>query len=98
MKTGLEGKGSKLRRKKRSAAKSQARATFIGTRPRLFTMRLRGQTVGVEVFPAIGTTTHVNFEITITHRGKTLDWVLTRAELESIGRAAGTLARQETSH
>jgi hypothetical protein len=61
-------------------------------------MTLRGQAVAVEVIPAVGTTTHVNFEITITRRGKILDWALTRAELESIGRAAGMQAMQETSH
>jgi hypothetical protein len=61
-------------------------------------MTLRGQPVEVEVIQAVGTTTHVNFEITITRRGKILDWALTRAELESIGRAAGVQATQETSH
>lgn len=61
-------------------------------------MTLRGESVDVEVIPAVGTTTHVNFQITITRRGKILDWVLTRAELESIGRVAGMYAKQETSH
>jgi hypothetical protein len=98
VKTGRQVEGSKLRRRKSSAAKRQQRATFIGTRPRIFSMALRGEAVDVEVIPAVGTTTHVNFEITITRRGKILDWVLTGAELESIGRAAGMLARQETSH
>jgi len=54
--------------------------------------------VDVEVTPAVGTTTHVNVQVTIRHRGKILDWVLTRAELESIGRAAGMHTKQETSH
>ena len=61
-------------------------------------MTLRGQAVDVEVIPAVGTTTHVNFEITIRQRGKVLDWVPTRAELESIGRIAGMHSEQETSH
>src|ERR1700751_3152317 len=90
--------GPRLRRKKISAAKHQARATFIGTRPRSFTMTLRGQVVEVELVPAVGTTTHVNFEITISQRGKIVDWVPTRTELESIGRAAGMHTEQETSH
>jgi hypothetical protein len=54
--------------------------------------------VEVELVPAVGTTTHVNFALTISQRGKVLDWVLTRAELETIGRAAGMHTRQETSH
>jgi hypothetical protein len=61
-------------------------------------MMLREQAVDVEVIPAVGTTTHVNFAITIRRRGKILDWVLSRAELESIGRAAGMHSKQETSH
>ena len=98
VKTGRHVEGSRLRRRKSAAAKTQSRANFIGTRPRIFTMTLRGEAVGVEVVPVIGTATHVNFEITITRRGKILDWVLTRAELECIGRAAGMHAKQETSH
>jgi len=98
VKTGRQAAGAKLRRSKRSAAKSHKRATFIGTRPRSFTMTLRGQVVDVEVIPAVGTTTDVNFEITISRRGKILDWVPTREELESIGRAAGMYTTQETSH
>jgi hypothetical protein len=90
--------GSKPRRGKRSAAKSQPRATFIGTRLRSFTMTLRGQAVQVELVPAVSTTTHVNFAITISQRGEVLDWVLSRAELESIGRAAGMHTTPETSH
>jgi hypothetical protein len=98
VKTGRQVKDSKPRRKKSSAAKSQPRATFIGTRPRIFPLTLRGEAVDVEVVPAVGTLTHVNFAITITRRGKILDWVLTPSELESIGRAAGMHAKPETSH
>jgi hypothetical protein len=90
--------GSKRRRRKSPAAKRPPRATFIGTRPRKFTITLRGQAVDVEVTPAVSTTTHVNFEITIRRGGKVLNWVPTRAELESIGRAAGMHSKQETSH
>jgi hypothetical protein len=97
-KTPRQVEGSRLQRKKPSAGKSRARATFIGTRPRSITMVLRGRAVDVEVVPAVGTTTHVYFEITIMARGKVLDWVPTRAELESIGRAAGLHTKQETSH
>jgi hypothetical protein len=98
MKTGSQVAGSKRRRKKTGAVTNRARATFIGTRPRTFTMMLRGLPVDVEVMPAVGTTTHVNFEITIRHGGEILDWVPTQAELESIGRAAGMHTKQETSH
>ena len=98
MKTGRQIEGSKRQRRKSSTAKNQSRATFIGTRPRIFTMTLRGEVVDVEVFPAVGTVTHVNFAITIIQRGTILDWALTPAELESIGRAAGMHAKQETSH
>ena len=73
-------------------------STFIGTRPRIFTMTLRGEAVEVEVVPAVGTATHVNFAITISRRGTILDWALTPGELELIGRAAGMHAKQETSH
>jgi hypothetical protein len=61
-------------------------------------MTLRGQVVDVEVTPAVGTTTHVNFQITISRKGKVLDWVPTRAELERIGYTLGTHAELETSH
>jgi len=61
-------------------------------------MTLRGQAVDVELVPAVSTTTHVNFEITISRRGKTLDWTPTRAELECIGRTAGLHTKQETNH
>lgn len=98
MKTGRQVEGSKRRRSKKAAATSKKRATFIGTRPRVLSLTLRGEVVEVEVIPAIGTMTHVNFEITIRRRGRIVHWVLTPAELESIGRAAGLQARQETRH
>jgi hypothetical protein len=97
VKTGRHIEGSRPRRKKKPAAKGQPRATFIGTRPRTFTMMLRGQAVEVDVVPAVSTTTHVNFAVTISRGGKILDWVPTRAELEAIGRAAGVHTTQETS-
>jgi hypothetical protein len=98
VKTGRHIEGPKRQRKKSAEAKSRSRSTFIGTRPRIFTMALRGEDVEVEVVPAVGTSTHVNFAITISRRGTILDWVLTPAELELIGRAAGMHAKQETSH
>ena len=98
MKTGQHQDRSKPRRKKTQAAKRRPRAAFIGTRPLKVAMTLRGQAVEVEVRPAIGTTTHVNYAITISHAGKALDWVPTRAELEYIGRAAGLHTERETSH
>ena len=61
-------------------------------------MELRGRQVEVEVLPVVNTTTHVNFEITVTCEGKTLDWVLTRVERAQIGRAAGQFTEPETSH
>jgi hypothetical protein len=61
-------------------------------------MTLRGQVVVVEVVPAVGTTTHVNYHVTITRGRKVLDWVPTRAELERIGCAAGMRTELETSH
>jgi hypothetical protein len=54
--------------------------------------------VDVEVRPAIGTTTHVNYAITISRGGKVLDWVPTRAELANIGRTAGMRTELQTSH
>lgn len=98
MKTGPQFEGSKPRRRKKKAAKSRPRARFIGTRPLRFPMTLRGQVVDVEVLPAVGTTTHVNYKLTISLRGKILDWMPTRAELERIGRAAGMLTELQTSH
>ena len=91
--------GAKPRRRKSSAAKARPRAaSFIATRPRKLRMTLRGQAVEVEVVPAVGTTTHVNYKITIRRGGRILDWVPTRAEMERIGCAAGTQAKLETSH
>ena len=98
MKTGPQVEGSKPRRRKKKTAKSRPRARFIGTRPLQFPMTLRGQMVDVEVLPTVGTTTHVNYEITISLGGKILDWVPTRAELEHIGRTAAMLTEQQTSH
>ena len=89
---------AKQRRTKPRSAKRRPRAPFIGTRPLEFPMTLRGQLVDVEVLPAVGTTTHVNYEITIRYKGKVLDWIPTSAELERIGRAAGSLTEQQTSH
>jgi hypothetical protein len=91
--------GSKPRRRKTTPAKARPRgASFIGTRPVKFQMVLRGQTVEVKVLPAIGTTTHINYAITISRGGKLLDWVPTRAELERIGRELGMQTERETSH
>jgi len=90
--------GSKPQRRKRGTPKRKPRATFIGSRPLKFPMYLRGQEVEVEVLPVVNTTTHVNFEITITRQGKPLDWALTRAERAQIGRAAGQFTEPETSH
>lgn len=98
MKTDEHVEGSKPRRRKGRAPKGRPRATFIGTRPLKFPMTLRGRQVEVEVLPVLNTTTHVNFEITITHRGKALNWVPTRAERAQIGRAAGKHTEPETSH
>lgn len=98
MKTGQHEGRSKPRRKKTHAAKRRPRGAFIGTRPLKFPMTLRGQVVEVEVRPAIGTATHVNYAITIRRGGKVLDWVPTRAELASIGRTAGMNTEQQTSH
>jgi len=100
MKARQHVEGSKPRRRKTKPAKARSRgASFIGTRPLKFQMILRGQPVEVKVLPAIGTTTHVNYEITIISRGgKVLDWVPTRAELERIGRELGMHTERETSH
>jgi hypothetical protein len=98
VKTRRRTEGSELRRKKTAAAKRRSRASFIGSRPRKFEMTLRGQQVNVEVLPAVSTTTHVNYEITISRGRKILDWVPTRAELERIGRAAGIHTERQTSH
>jgi hypothetical protein len=100
MKTVDQGERSKPRRRKaaRKTAKRSSRAAFIGTRPLKFPMSLRGQVVDVEVRPAIGTTTHVNYSITISRGGKVLDWIPTRAELANIGRTAGMHTEPQTSH
>jgi hypothetical protein len=98
VKTSSQLEAAKLRRRKTKAAKGRSRAPFIGTRPIKFQMTLRGRVVDVEVLPAVGTTTHVNYEITISQGDKVLDWVPTRAELERIGRAAGSFTEQQTSH
>ena len=98
MKAGRHLEGSKLGRRKSRAAKEQPRAVFIGTRPRKFPMILRGRRVEVEVLPVVSTTTHVNFEVTITRQGKALNWVPTRAERAQIGRAAGMYTEPERTH
>ena len=98
MKTHRHVEGSAPRRKKATAAKRRSRAAFIGTRPLKFPVTLRGQLVEVEVLPAVGTLTHVHYEITVSLGGKVLDWVLTRPELERIGHAAGMHTEQQTSH
>ena len=98
MKTDEHVEGSKRRRGKGKAPKGRRGATFIGTRPLQFPMTLRGQQVEVKVVPVISTTTHVNFQVTITRRGKGLDWVLTRAERAQIGQAAGKHSEPETNH
>ena len=61
-------------------------------------MTLRGQAVEVKVVPVVGTTTIVNYEVTISCEGKVLDWVPTRAELERIGYTAGMHTELQTSH
>ena len=61
-------------------------------------MHLRGQLVDVNVVPAVSTTTHVNYQITISRAGKILDWVPTRAELEQIGRTVARHTVVNNSH
>lgn len=89
--------GAKPRRPS-SKGKGRPHATFIGTRPLKFPMTLRNQKIEVEVRPVVTTTTHLNFEVTITFQGKALDWVPTPAERALIGRAAGMHTVLETSH
>ena len=89
---------SKRRLKKPKAAKRKPSARFIGSRPLTFTMTLRGRVVDVKVIPVVSTTTHVNYEITISCRGRVLDWAPTRAELERIGHTAGMQTERQTSH
>jgi hypothetical protein len=95
VKTEQHAEGLKVRRRKKKAAKGQPR---IGSRPLKFPVTLRGRQVEVEVVPVVNTKTHVNYEVTITCEGKTMDWVLTRAERGQIGRAAGMHSERETSH
>jgi hypothetical protein len=83
---------------RRRKTKTRARAPFIGTRPLKVTMHLRGQLVDVNVVPAVSTTTHVNYQITISRAGKILDWVPTRAELEQIGRTVARHTVVNNSH
>ena len=61
-------------------------------------MTLRRRQVEVQVRPVLTSTTHVNFEVTITCQGKRMHWVPSRAELAEIGRAAGMHAELETNH
>jgi hypothetical protein len=91
--------GSKQRRKKKKTNAARGpRAAFIGSRPLKVQMILRGEAVEVEVLPAVGTTTHVNLQVTISRRGKALNWVPTPAELERIGQLIGKLTERQTSH
>jgi hypothetical protein len=98
VKTERHVEGSKVRRRKKKAAEGQPRAAFIGSRPLKFPVTLRGRQVEVEVVPVVNTKTHVNYEVTITYQGKTMDWELNRAERAHIGRAAGMYSEPETSH
>jgi hypothetical protein len=98
MKTGFHLESSKRRLKKPKAAKRKTRARFIGTRPLTFKMTLRGTVVDVKLIPVVSTTTHVNYEISISRGRKVLDWVPTRAELERIGRTAAMQTERQTSH
>ena len=95
MKTSGDVQGSKPRR---GRTKVRARAPIIGTRPLQVSMHLRGQLVDVKVVPAVSTTTHVNYQITISCGGKVLDWVPNRAELEQIGRAVAKQTDIQNSH
>jgi hypothetical protein len=96
VKTEQHVEGSKVQRRKKKAAKGQPRAAFIGSRPLKFPVTLRGRQVEVEVVPVVNTKTHVNYEVTC--QGKTMGWVLNRAERAHIGRAAGMYSEPETSH
>ena len=95
MKTSGDVQGSKPRREK---TKARARAPLVGTRPLKVMMHLRGQMVAVKVVPAVSTTTHVNYQITITRGRKVLDWVPTRAEMEQIARAIAQDTELHNSH
>ena len=97
--TSAHVEGSKQqRKKKKTKAVRGTRAPFIGSRPLKVQMTLRGEAVEVEVLPAVGTTTHVNLQVTISRRGKALNWVPTPAELERIGQLIGKLTERQTSH
>ena len=61
-------------------------------------MQLRGQLVDVKVVPAVSTTTHVNYQVTITRAGTVLHWVPTRAEIEQIGRTVAMHTELQSSH
>jgi hypothetical protein len=98
LKTGGQVEGSKPRSRKTKGSKARERAPFIGTRPLKVTMQLRGQLVDVKVVPVISTTTHVNYQITITRGGTVLDWALTRAEIERIGCTIARHTELQTSH
>jgi hypothetical protein len=98
-KTSHHAEGSKPpRKKKKTKTAKGARAPFIGSRPLKVQTTLRGEVVEVEVIPAVGTSTHVNLQVTISRRGKALNWVPTPAELERIGQLLGKLTERQTSH
>ena len=97
MKTGLQAK-ARSRGAGRKSGEGPSAALLIGTRPLKVQMTLRGQVVDVEVIPVVGTTTHVNLQLTISRKGKVLHWVPTRAELHRIGCTLGMHAELETSH
>ena len=98
VKTGGQVEGSKPRSRKTKGSKARERARFIGTRPLTVTMQLRGQLVDVKVVPAVSTTTHVNYQITITRAGTVLHWVPTRDEIEQIGRTVAMHTELQFSH
>jgi hypothetical protein len=98
VKTNRPTEVSKPRRRKITPAKGRQGTRILGSRPLMFQMSLRGQTVDVKVVPLISTTTHVNYEVTISRGSKILDWVPTRAELRLISCAAGSHAELHTSH
>lgn len=90
--------GLKPKRRNIKRTERPRRTPLIGSRPLKFQMSLRGQRVNVQVVPAITTTTHVNYEVTISRGSKILDWVPTRAELRLISCAVGSHAELHTSH
>jgi len=97
VKTGGQVEGSKPPSGKTKGSKARVRP-YIGTRPLKVTMLLRGQLVDVKVVPLVSTTTHVNYQITITRARTVLDWVLTRAEIERIGCTIARHTELQTSH